>query len=652
LDAEPLQEPPLISVIVPVFNVADFVGPCLASLKAQSFAGFEAIIVDDGSTDDSRARIAESIAGDARFRLFASPNGGLSAARNIGLALARGRFIAFLDGDDRFAPEFLEFMQGALTRSGADWVACGLRYVPVGAQTGPGHSAIHAAPVLDPEAGPVLHDLGDWRDVVQHFPSAWNKLYRSVLIAGLTFDAGTYYEDHAFFWQVAARSRTLLHLPQPLYLNTVGRAGQITRDGGERVFEQFAVLDRLRGLLDAAADREGRTEAMAEIAVRLIRERGAVIADPVRTARFADRARDYFESRGIDWQARVLKAVPLGRFDRALLGRRALCVILPSDGQVGPLQSSLESLARQELADFDVLIVSDGLAPVSALADAAEAAEMDRRVTILGPDVRIEFAGTTASARVAMARNRGLAAAGADFVVFLDAGDLLLPETLDAWLGAMVGSGADMGFSAYRIGASDGALHGGVHDEAPFALAGPDLGPDLGPKLEPDAAQAVHAMPSAKMFRRAHLLDHGIVFAPHALQTWQVVLQVAANGACQRLPGAGMVQGESAGARQFWRAEAPQPDDLAAMVDAIAASLPAGWWRKDGTLRLLARAYWERLYFAAFSSPAAKSEWAWQAQALWHARSQGVAGAEACFDPYMSAAFRRFLGGTGDLPRP
>ena len=634
--------PPLITVIVPVYNVAAFVGPCLASLKAQTFPGFEAIIIDDGSTDDSQARVADAIAGDTRFHVFAGPNGGLSAARNIGLVLAKGRFIAFLDGDDRFAPAFLERMLGALTASGADWAACGLSYVPVGRETGSTHSGVHSAPVLNPAAGPVAYDLSDWRDVVQHFPSAWNKLYRAELIAGLTFDVGTYYEDHAFFWQVAARASTLLHVPEALYLNTVGRTGQITRDGGERVFEQFAVLDRLHGLLAEVSDREGRDEAMALIAVRLVRERGAVIADPARMARFADRARAYFAAQGIDWRAKLAQAPVLGRFDRALLGRRALCVILPSDGRFEPLRASLASLARQELADFDVLVVSDGLAKVSALAWAAEAAGMDRRVTILGPDVRQDLTESTPSQRVAVARNRGLAAANADFVVFLDAGDLLLPDSLGTWLEAMMATDADMGFSAFRIGAADGPRHGGVHDDAPFAAAGQRLGPE--------AALALHSLPSAKMFRRAFLLAHDLRFPLHALQTWQMVLQMAASGACLHLPGADVVLGDSAEARGFWRGPPPEPQALLADVQAMVASLPPDWLDAEGALRLLTRAIWERLHFAAFATPGARSDWGWQARDLWRALSSEVPDAAQGFDPYMSGAFRVFLGGNGDLP--
>lgn len=102
----PQPEPrPLISVIIPVFNVGDHVADYLRSLQAQTLNDFEALVIDDGSTDDSAA-IAQSVIGaDPRFHLIKQQNKGLSGARNTGLDAAQGAFIAFLDSDDRLAPD-------------------------------------------------------------------------------------------------------------------------------------------------------------------------------------------------------------------------------------------------------------------------------------------------------------------------------------------------------------------------------------------------------------------------------------------------------------------------------------------------------------------------------------------------------------------
>lgn len=99
---------PLVSIITPVYNASRWLPETLASVRAQTFSDWEQILVDDGSTDNSREIAEEAARTDARFRLLRTPhNGGPSAARNYGLDAARGRFIAFLDADDLWLPEKL-----------------------------------------------------------------------------------------------------------------------------------------------------------------------------------------------------------------------------------------------------------------------------------------------------------------------------------------------------------------------------------------------------------------------------------------------------------------------------------------------------------------------------------------------------------------
>lgn len=101
--------PPRISVIVPAYNVAPFIGEALASLQAQTLTDFEAIVIDDGSTDATVAAISPFLA-DARFRLIRTENTGLAATRNRGLAEVQTDFVAMLDGDDRYRPDYLAVM--------------------------------------------------------------------------------------------------------------------------------------------------------------------------------------------------------------------------------------------------------------------------------------------------------------------------------------------------------------------------------------------------------------------------------------------------------------------------------------------------------------------------------------------------------------
>lgn len=119
-----VQRVPLVSVVVPCWNSAPWLAEAIGSVLRQTLDELEVILVDDASTDATLATARQLAEADRRVRLVLRPvNGGSAAARNDGLALARGRWIAMLDGDDRMAPERLERMVAAAETVGADWLA-------------------------------------------------------------------------------------------------------------------------------------------------------------------------------------------------------------------------------------------------------------------------------------------------------------------------------------------------------------------------------------------------------------------------------------------------------------------------------------------------------------------------------------------------
>lgn len=122
MNAEPAL--PQITVVIPAYNVAPFIGEALASVQSQSLADFEAIIIDDGSTDDTAICIAPFLA-DPRFRCIRTDNRGLSAARNRGLSESKTQFVALLDGDDRYRPDYLVSMLTRIrSQPHVDFVTC------------------------------------------------------------------------------------------------------------------------------------------------------------------------------------------------------------------------------------------------------------------------------------------------------------------------------------------------------------------------------------------------------------------------------------------------------------------------------------------------------------------------------------------------
>jgi GT2 family glycosyltransferase len=106
---------PAVSVIMPAYNAAPYIDGAVASVLTQTFADLELIVVDDGSIDETPQRLAALAARDSRVRVIHQPNRGVSAARNAALELSRGRFLALLDSDDEWAPQFLTAQIAALS---------------------------------------------------------------------------------------------------------------------------------------------------------------------------------------------------------------------------------------------------------------------------------------------------------------------------------------------------------------------------------------------------------------------------------------------------------------------------------------------------------------------------------------------------------
>lgn len=160
-----------ISIIVPVYNVEKYLKPCLDSIVTQEFSGkFEVIIVDDGSKDDSGV-IADSYGLMPNVLVIHQINGGLSAARNAGLRVSRGKYIMFVDSDDMIGPGYLEDMRSRLDETSADFVTSTFRYMSD-----------------DGLLGEIENDRASWM-------VPWGRLYRREVWNRLGFPVGAWYED-------------------------------------------------------------------------------------------------------------------------------------------------------------------------------------------------------------------------------------------------------------------------------------------------------------------------------------------------------------------------------------------------------------------------------------------------------------------------
>lgn len=199
-DAERLESAPVVSVIMPCFNAAGHVAVSLDSLRQQTFARWRAIVVDDGSTDDT-SQVVSAI-GDPRVHLIRQSNAGVSAARNRALEEVRTPFVAFLDSDDTWAPEFLQVMVDALMRAPDAAVAyCGWQDV----HPPPRSSMTHEPPDYEamPDKLAALLERCPW---AIHAAVARLDAVREVGGFDTRFKVG---EDYLMWMRIAARHRVI-----------------------------------------------------------------------------------------------------------------------------------------------------------------------------------------------------------------------------------------------------------------------------------------------------------------------------------------------------------------------------------------------------------------------------------------------------------
>lgn len=210
---------PKVSVIVPVYQAEAFLKACIDSVRAQSFSDWELLLIDDGSRDASGAICDACAAEDPRIRAFHQPNGGVSRARNRGLAEAQGEWIAFLDADDALEPKCLETLLLAQQQSGADSVACahrnvwsdGTENVEIALPAG-----VYGAEEIRERI--VCPLLGDRLALPLFNGYIWRYLYSAELLrrCGITFE-GAYLEDEIFLMEYFCNAQKLAVTEEPLY---------------------------------------------------------------------------------------------------------------------------------------------------------------------------------------------------------------------------------------------------------------------------------------------------------------------------------------------------------------------------------------------------------------------------------------------------
>ena len=231
---------PYFSVIIPACDTARFLDRCLRSLQEQTFPDWEALCVDDGSSDGTGALMDRYAAEDGRFHVLHQAHAGVCVARNEALKRAKGSYIVCLDSDDFLHPRMMEICRDLLERDGSDIVAFNYdhayrnRLILRQLLHLPEPRSIRFKDFADYETA-VVDDIFDWATEYTRHPhrlatrhcQSWRRVYRRELVQDVTFPPGIMYGDFPWWSAVMLRVRKATLTDLPLYFYYPNRGSYV-----------------------------------------------------------------------------------------------------------------------------------------------------------------------------------------------------------------------------------------------------------------------------------------------------------------------------------------------------------------------------------------------------------------------------------------
>ena len=223
-----------VSIIVPVYNVYNYLDKCLNSLVNQTLKDIEIIVVNDGSPDNSEEIIAKyQKAYPQKIKAYKKKNGGLSDARNYGIKKATGEYIAFVDSDDYVRHDMYQKMYTKAKSGNFDMVVCDLDYVY-------DDKKIRAYSNIKSDTTNIK------KAMLNIYPAAWNKLFKRKYFNNLEFKKNVWFEDVEFIYRLLPQIKTIGVVPEPFY-QYIQREGSITRKQDMRIYNY---VDNLNGIVN------------------------------------------------------------------------------------------------------------------------------------------------------------------------------------------------------------------------------------------------------------------------------------------------------------------------------------------------------------------------------------------------------------------
>lgn len=452
---------PKISVIVPVYNAANFLPRCLDSILAQNFQDIEIICINDGSTDNSEQIINEYIAKDKRIRLISQPNKGAAAARNSGIKAAEGNYIAFIDADDFFSTGLFELFAEKNVKNNVDIfmfngiIDDGNKQVT---------QYFYSNTLFKPNVSES--DTVDYSHFSNFFygnQSICNKIYRTDFLRenNILLNEGTIFEDTLFYFMTIIHAKKIKFTYTPYY-NYTYNSQSVTNTIGANAFGLFDIFDAMENEAKKCGLWEFFRYALFQLEYEKFIETLSKTEEKIRPELF-ERAKAYLKERiteldpniysrlvNINYCGALLNYTFEQFADTLLLSREEFrfsqtkpetplfSIIVPVYNTQRFLPLCLKSLINQTFDNFEIICVNDG-SPDDSEKLLQEYAEKDARITVISQKNK----------GLGGARNTGIRAAKGEYLLFVDSDDWLSLGTLEKIKETIDQNRADIGMFGF-----------------------------------------------------------------------------------------------------------------------------------------------------------------------------------------------------------
>ncbi|ETD96460.1 glycosyl transferase family 2 [Streptococcus mitis 21/39] len=409
------MENELISIIVPIYNVENYLRQCLDSIQNQTYKNFECIMVNDGSTDSSQ-QIAEEYLTDSRFRLINQSNKGLSGARNTAISHIReeSTFISFVDSDDYIYPDFLETLIEHI-EDDVDIIEGMIENF---------HDEIKVDRVCHNFEKKILITKDDKLGELalnELRVSVFPKLFRKSLLTEDFFPEGWIFEDLAVVPELVSHSRKWIKLPKVIYGYRIRPNSITTKEFSEEKLDVFKIFEKYDLFFENEND-----------VIKLLVEKLKYLHLNYHDIEFVPENNQYKQLYQQEKQKLLSKIADYE--SKALIS-----IIVPIYNVEKYLRQCLDSIIAQTYQNFECLLINDG-SPDNSADICREYVSKDSRFRYFEKE----------NGGASSARNLGIECSGGAYITFIDSDDWVDSDYLEVLYRALIEEQADIAISTYK----------------------------------------------------------------------------------------------------------------------------------------------------------------------------------------------------------